>query len=55
LWFNFLQGPSWGPLTSVSIPFSLSYATAVSAQMVVVDPGLMSGIALSQPVRLIVQ
>lgn len=55
LWFNFLQGPPWGPSTSLSIPFSLPAATAVSAQMVVVDPALMSGIALSQPVRLIVQ
>lgn len=55
LWFAFLQGPAWGPSTAVSIPFSIPSATTVSAQMIVVDPGLMSGIALSQPVRLIVQ
>lgn len=55
LWFNFFQGPGWGPLTSLSIPFSLPSATAVSAQMIVVDPGLLSGVALSQPVRLNVQ
>ncbi|MAG58087.1 MAG: hypothetical protein CMJ83_17510 [Planctomycetes bacterium] len=54
-WFNLLQGPTWGPTTSVSAPFSLSFATGVSLQMIVVDPSLLSGVALSQPVRLIVQ
>jgi hypothetical protein len=55
LWFNFLQGPMWGPSATISIPFSFPLATSLSAQMVVVAPTMSSGIALSQPVRLIVQ
>ena len=54
-WFNFLQGPTWGPVTTLSIPFSLPSAISISAQMIVVSPALPSGVALSQPVRLIVQ
>lgn len=55
MWFNFLQGPTWGSAATVSIPFSFPVATTLSAQMVVVAPTMSSGIALSQPVRLIVQ
>jgi len=61
VWFNFLQGPTWGvatwgtAATTVAIPLSSPMATSLSAQMIVADPSLTSGIALSQPVRLIVQ
>ena len=55
LLFNFLQGPSWGPAASLSVPISVPFATAISAQMIVVTPSMPSGIALSQPVRLVVQ
>ena len=54
-WFNFLQGPNWGPLLALSIPFSVPVAASVSAQMIVASPSLPSGVALSQPVRLVVQ
>ena len=55
LWFNFMQGPAWGTGTALSIPFSFPSATTLSAQMIVADPAQTSGIALSQPVRLLVQ
>ena len=55
LWFNFLQGPAWGPATTVALPFSFSFPSSLSAQMIVLAPGMPSGIALSQPVRLTVQ
>jgi len=54
-WFNFMQGPNWGPLLALSIPFSIPSAASISAQMIVASPALPSGVALSQPVRLIVQ
>lgn len=55
VWFNLLQGPAWGPQSSLLVPFSIAAPTMVSAQMVVMDPGVASGLALSQPVRVIVQ
>lgn len=54
LWFNFLQGPTWGPSTSLSFPFAFPFSTSISAQMIVVAPAMSSGVALSQPVRVIV-
>ncbi len=53
LWFNFLLGPPWGPTTSLSLPFSFSVPTSLSAQMIVVAPSNPSGIALSQPVTFV--
>lgn len=61
VWFDVLQGPTWGvatwgvPVTSVTIPLSIPMATTLSAQMIVADPNTPSGISLSQPVRLVVQ
>ncbi|NRA96675.1 MAG: hypothetical protein HRU14_10760 [Planctomycetes bacterium] len=55
MWFNLLQGPSYPSTPIVTFPFSFSLATSISAQMVVVRPANSSGIALSQPVRLIGQ
>lgn len=53
-WFNYLSGPLWGPSPSLSYPFSIPGPSMWSAQMIVVAPNSPSGIALSQPVRLIV-
>ena len=55
LWFNFLQGPTFPPAILMSIPFSIPFATSISAQMIIVNPSMSSGIALSQATRLIIQ
>lgn len=55
LWFNFLQGPTFPPVLIMSIPFSIPVATSISAQMIIVNPSMSSGIALSGATRLTIQ
>jgi hypothetical protein len=51
LW-NYFQSPGFA---NAAIPFSLPNAVSLSSQMLVVDTTLPSGVAISQPTRLLVQ